>query len=179
MRLAARRTLLLCTVLLLSCSPLGIGADRKGADELTAAAPSMELSGTFCMDGPELHGLRGSGRVFVNASWPGDGRSQATVNVITAADTYPLVLEPGHPHENSFALDATGPWEGQAGHRCGEPRSVRFELVDPVDSTKVEIRWRMQFLFEETRTPLWGSTLADAEASLTVERKDGATAGPR
>lgn len=171
MRLAARRTLLLCcTVLLLSCSPLGIGADQKGAEELTAAAPSVELSATFCMDGPELDGLRANGRVFVNARWLGDGRSQTTVNVVTAADTYPLVLEPGRPHENSFALDAAGPWEGQAGPRCGEPRTVRFELAEPVDGTKVEIGWRVQFGVEETRTPLWGDTLADATASVAVER---------
>jgi hypothetical protein len=178
MRLAARRTLLVVAFVMPSCSPLGIGADQNGTEELTAAAPSIDLSATFCMDGPELDDLRASGRVFVDARWPGDGRSQATLNVITAADTYPLVLEPGRPHENSFALAAAGPWEGQAGHRCGEPRTVRFELVEPVDSTTVEVKWRVQFGVEELKTPLWGDTLADAEASLTVDRKDGATAGP-
>ena len=178
MRLSARRTLLPCACLLLSCSPLGIGADRKGVDELTAAAPSTELSATFCMDGPELDDLRGDGRVFVDARWPGDGRSEATVNVVTAAGTVPLVLEPGRPLENSFALAATGPWEGQAGPRCGEPRTVRFELVEPVDLTKVEIRWRVQFGVEELKTPLWGDSLADAEASVTVEQNTGGSAGP-
>lgn len=178
MRRSARRALLACAFALHACSPLGIGADRKGADELTAAAPSTELSATFCMDGPELDDLRADGRIFVQASWMGDGRSEARVNVVTAAGTHVLVLEPGRPLDDSFALDAAGPWEGQAGHRCGEPRTIRFELVEPVDTTKVEIRWRVQLGVEATRTPLWGDTVADATASVAVERRNGGAAGP-
>jgi hypothetical protein len=163
-----RRALVVCGVLLLAaCEPVKRRADGKGTFQLTAESPTAQVSAVFCMDGDELSSIRWRGHVQVHARTVDDG-PQATVKVVTTEEHGVLDVAPGTTSTTGLKVDATGPWQHQAGPRCGEPRTIRFDLVEPVKSAKVDVEWRLEFIVEELGGAL-GSKLLHSSTSMKVD----------
>lgn len=162
------RRLVVCSVMLLAaCQPVQRRADGKGTFQLTAEAPTAQVSATFCMDGGELDSIRWRAHVVVDARTAGDG-PKASVKVVTTEERTTLDVVPGTMSREGLKVDATGPWTHQAGPRCGEPRTIRFDLVEPMKNAKVDVEWRLEFIVEEMSGAL-GSKLLHSSASMKVD----------
>jgi hypothetical protein len=158
-------------VVLSACEPVRRISDDKGTFRLSAEAPTGQLAATFCMDGAELSSIRSNGRVRIDTRTIGDARPETSLRVITEEESETFALDPGSPHSAVLKIDATGPWVDESGPRCGEPRMVRFELVDPIETTEVEIAWKIEIIVEEAGTTLLGSRdLARAAIDVKVDR---------
>lgn len=120
------------------------------AFELSAAAALATHTIALCMDGPELGNVHTEASILVEAHvTTTPPPPQTWAKVTTSAGERKLLLEGSRPHRVPIELDATGPWEDQEGSRCSEPRTVTFELLEPSETTTVEVAWTVVFTVRE------------------------------
>jgi len=161
-------------LLTLACSPDVHFAGIKGPTiELSAATPVAEYAVRLCMDGPEIDGINDQrARFYANIRMSADSRQPSAYGKILVDGVPKAYFDPipgGDPLRREVKLDATGPWNDQAGPRCTEPRMVRFECEDPLEFTQLTIEWNAEFTVPEPNTLCRSRLMEQTEMSIRIE----------